>query len=249
MSVTENEEVKDNELEEPNEEVVLTKKEMLIAKQVRFMLGSSVVKVEINEKEVKSLIDTALMIASPYITDYRYITKPFNHFIDLSDEGVEEVLRIMPSYDYGYSTDQGEEYLFDFTSWKVADNMFSTLDSVVDMMKRKIAPDVDIPFEFDANTKVLMPRCGAVSGDITMECIPEVYTIEDVRDKAMFKWIYLYTLALAKEVVGRIRSKAKSPNIPIELDGDTLLSEAASEKSVLESSLMGDQTGPIAILR
>jgi len=54
------------------------------------------------------------------------------------------------------------------------------------------------------------------------------------------QWIKKYTLALAKELLGAIRSKYSSVPIPgaeINLDGDTLRSEAASEKDRLITEL------------
>tara|TARA_R100000458_G_scaffold59750_1_gene71548 strand:+ start:947 stop:2101 length:1155 start_codon:yes stop_codon:yes gene_type:complete len=54
------------------------------------------------------------------------------------------------------------------------------------------------------------------------------------------QWIKKYTLALAKELLGAIRSKYSSVPIPgaeINLDGDTLRSEAASEKDRLLTEL------------
>tara|TARA_R100000234_G_scaffold3253_1_gene2671 strand:- start:22156 stop:23310 length:1155 start_codon:yes stop_codon:yes gene_type:complete len=54
------------------------------------------------------------------------------------------------------------------------------------------------------------------------------------------QWIKKYTLALAKELLGAIRSKYSSVPIPgaeINLDGDTLRSEGASEKDRLITEL------------
>jgi len=54
------------------------------------------------------------------------------------------------------------------------------------------------------------------------------------------QWIRQYTLALAKEVLGRVRSKFGSipiPNGDLSLDGDSLKSEAQSEKDALRDKL------------
>lgn len=53
-------------------------------------------------------------------------------------------------------------------------------------------------------------------------------------------WIYKYTLSLAKEMLGRVRSKYEHIPIPdaeIKLDGDLLLAEAAEEKTALVEEL------------
>jgi hypothetical protein len=67
-------------------------------------------------------------------------------------------------------------------------------------------------------------------------------------------WIYKYTLALAKELLGTIRSKYESIPIPdaqIRLDGDTLRREASEEKDYLIKEIREtlDQTGYYAQLK
>jgi hypothetical protein len=61
-------------------------------------------------------------------------------------------------------------------------------------------------------------------------------------------WIYRYTLALAKELLGNIRSKFDSvpyPDGQIKMDGDKLRREAAEEKSMLIKELQNtlEETG------
>jgi hypothetical protein len=67
-------------------------------------------------------------------------------------------------------------------------------------------------------------------------------------------WVYRYTLALAKELLGTIRSKYSDIPIPeasIKLDGDTLRREAASEKEGLIKEIREtlEQTGYQAQLK
>ena len=57
------------------------------------------------------------------------------------------------------------------------------------------------------------------------------------------QWIRKYTIALTKELLGGIRSKYASIPIPggeVSVDGDTLRTEAASEKEILISQLRED---------
>ena len=67
------------------------------------------------------------------------------------------------------------------------------------------------------------------------------------------QWIKKYALALCKELLGTIRSKYASlpiPNAETTLDGDTLRTEAASEKEILMTQLreMLEQTSRKALL-
>ena len=57
------------------------------------------------------------------------------------------------------------------------------------------------------------------------------------------QWIRKYTLALVKELLGAVRSKYSSIPIPgaeVNIDGDTLRSEAAVEKENLVTQLRED---------
>ena len=68
------------------------------------------------------------------------------------------------------------------------------------------------------------------------------------------QWIRKYTLALAKELLGIIRSKYGSIPIPggdVSMDGDTLRSEASAEKDTLVTQLreMLEQTSGDEILQ
>ena len=67
------------------------------------------------------------------------------------------------------------------------------------------------------------------------------------------QWIRKYGLALSKEILGAVRSKYGTipiPNSSTTLDGDTLRSEAASEKEFLITQLRGmlEQTSRAALL-
>ena len=75
---------------------------------------------------------------------------------------------------------------------------------------------------------------------------------QDINDVGK-QWIKKYGLALCKELLGTIRSKYASlpiPNAETSLDGDTLRTEAATEKEILVTQLreMLEQTSRRALL-
>lgn len=219
------------------------------------MLGGSVVKIEISDEDIKELIASAVEVVTPYLQDFRYITIPYGMRYDLTEYDIAEVLRVIPSYSYNnvYNTYDAETLFPGISEWcsisTKSPSMNSFTFSMNTMLQRASRPDVDISFEWDSDTKILMMTPGATTGNVTIECLPNVYTVNDIKDQRSLQWVYLYALALTKEVIGRIRSKAQSTNVPIHLDGDTLLQESASEKRELENQLKQDQFGPVAILR
>lgn len=235
----------------------MTDKEQKLIDRIKLMLGGDVLKIEIPDSSIYNLIDIAIETLSPYIPDTRYKTVDFARCIDLSNDDCEEVLRVMPGTQLASAYGVGDEYNFGFNmnsansailaSWTSQDSF--RLRAVATTVARSCMPDVNISFDYDRTTHKLYLHPGITLGPVTIEYIPTVFKLDDLQDSASQKWVYLYTLALTKEVIGRIRSKAKSQNVPIQLDGDTLLQEAQTEKLALEQELIDDSLGPVAYLR
>ena len=79
---------------------------------------------------------------------------------------------------------------------------------------------------------------------LTGEIPPEIGNLTNLTYKEINsvgkQWIWKYAAALAKELLGAIRSKYGSipiPNSEVSLDGSTLKSEAATEKEQLITQL------------
>jgi hypothetical protein len=74
------------------------------------------------------------------------------------------------------------------------------------------------------------------TGSVTIEYIKKNVSIEDL-DIEWAGWTEQYTIACAKIVEGRIRSKYKLTSGAIEVESDNLVSEGTGERSELESKL------------
>ena len=76
---------------------------------------------------------------------------------------------------------------------------------------------------------------------VLIEMLVRPKVVSDVEEGSMYySWVKEYVLALTKEMLGRIRGKFSVDGSPYTLDSAQLLSEAAAEKSNLESQLMGE---------
>ena len=76
--------------------------------------------------------------------------------------------------------------------------------------------------------------------DVLIEALVRPESLYDIdRASEYFAWVKDYCLALAKEVVGRTRSKFSVTGSPYQLDGDRLISEALQSKQELEAQLIG----------
>lgn len=212
--------------------------------RIRLMMGASnILRLEVTEEDISSLIDIAFEKARPFTVDSTEITLPYSNKIDLSPYNIEEVVKIQAASQLAMSASAGtDELMFDFQAYTVG-----KLDTMT-MVRRSVTPDINIPFTYLSDKHLLFVSPGWTDGGITIygtRTIP----LGELKDDRVKQWIYSYALALTKQVVGRIRSKAKSTNVPIELDGDTLLNEAQQELQDLETKLNSEQFGPTFILR
>ena len=99
------------------------------------------------------------------------------------------------------------------------------------------------------NEKELIVKCLESNKWSSFKGATEGWDINEVGKQ----WIKKYVLALCKELLGTIRSKYASlpiPNAETTLDGDTLRTEAATEKEALVTQLreMLEQTSRKALL-
>ena len=76
--------------------------------------------------------------------------------------------------------------------------------------------------------------------EVIIEALVRPLALSDIEESSeYYSWVKDYALALAKEVVGRTRTKFAVDGSPYQLDGDRLLQEAQSSKQELESRLVG----------
>ena len=208
-----------------------------VLKYVKTQLGVSWVDVEVEKKDIQQLITMALDKLAPYYEGKRFV-QASGKVIDLSNHhplAIEKVyntsnneLMTVQEYAFGgtgvilFSTDMLQRIL-SYTSYKM---LWDELKYQTGMNYKLIG---DILYLDDYNDSVLI------------EMLVRPTVISDVEDTSMYySWVKEYVLALTKEMLGRIRGKFSVDGSPYTLDSAQLLSEAATEKSNLESQLMGE---------
>lgn len=209
-----------------------------IINEIKLLLGGGVLELEVDTESLSKLIDMAYKKIKPYITDTVMLTRAYAQVIDLKDESIEDVVRVYPAENTIYNQDR----MFDFEGIKLDS---ASIKQAV--MGSYPVVNSEIKFKF-YDGKIYLESDKVYTGIVTIEAL-HTPTLESLKDERAESWISAYSLALAKQVCGRIRSKFKSSNVPVELDGDTLLSEAQTEMQMLESDLQDRQFGPFMILR
>ncbi len=208
-----------------------------VIKYVKTMLGSETVNVELTNAEIKTLIDQALRKLRPYYSGVRYV-QASGKTIDVSNHDPIAVTRVWNAGDIQYNTIQ--DFMFGGVGLMIYDINFMQR---FEMMKAYQMLWNELSNQKGENFKLLnnIIYLDGYLDNALIEMTVNIKTVTDVEEGSMYAdWLLDYTLALAKEVLGRKRGKVSLQGSPIQLDASSLLSEAASEKVRLEDQLVGD---------
>lgn len=200
---------------------------------IKTMLGESNMDIELQEQDYDVIERQTMNVLAPYYEGVKYIygTAPT---IDLSNypevvdvhnvyhtqsgsDGFMQTLFFGQPGVYIWGSDTLDNYL-QYVSLQNFYNNFSTMKS---QSWKFIRPKVYVH---------------GFTGNVILECFVRPTKFSDIeKDSAMYPLAQEYALALAKEIVGRTRSRFTVAGSPYQLDGAALIAEAQAEKaSVLE---------------
>lgn len=204
---------------------------------IKTQLGDSLVDVEVEDKDLETLIKMALDKLAPYYEGHRFVQASGN-VIDLSEHKPIAIEKV-----YNVKNDQIvslQDYAFGGTGVIIYDTSFTNRIisyQAYKMFWNELQYQKGINFKFINNILYLDGYQDTVLIDMLVR--PKV--ISDIDDNSQYcPWIKEYVLALTKEMLGRIRGKFSVDGSPYTLDSAQLLSEAQSEKTNLESQLIGE---------
>lgn len=204
----------------------MTKNDMI--NRIEKMLGSYGVNIEAGEEDISDFIDIAVDKIEPYINDTEYITKVASSVIDLSSDNVEDVVKIYPNRSMQSSRENLDLFRFrDYSNMQDRLTLPYRISQVEDYINRS--------FKFDKKEKKLY--LDDYIGEITIEVIKDINSIEDMQDSEDINWILDYALALTKESLGRVRGKFEVQGSPYTTDGRELAQEGKDERRELEQKL------------
>ena len=212
-----------------------------LIESVRTSLGTRKLTLEIEDGDIVTCAEKALRFARPYAYQTAYVTLLASGAIDLKGYRVVDVVRVFrapsPAFPENIFNLGGME------SWG-----FSTealIDGMVTHLHRRYRESVVSPgFKFINGVLYL----DNFAGNVTIEYLKEIESLEGIEEEYIVKWVEQYTLALCKEVIGRVRGKFTPANAPYTLDAETLLSEGVQERERLESDLREGFAGFFTVL-
>ncbi|AMM44835.1 neck protein [Bacillus phage SP-15] len=199
--------------------------------KIRRKLGYPTVNVELTQEQLEDAVNDAFIEIEPYITDSQYVTLPYMNRIDMSQYNVDYISDI-------YKSPIG---LADVTTLSV-DLYFYGGMSLEDVATRLNAERMALSLKDRLSHKWVSPylyvdMAPPYSNSITIEYVPIYSDVESISNNFWITLILRLALANAKETLGRIRGKMRVTSSPVEVDGDTLLGEAAADKAEIRRYL------------
>lgn len=208
-----------------------------VKKYIKTQLGISWVDVEAEDEDIDVMIKMTLDKLAPYYEGHRFVQATGNT-IDLSLHEPLAIDRLFKVKNNQLISLQ--EYAFGGTGVVIYDTSY--MNRIISynafkMLWNELQYQKGTDFRLINNTLYV----DGYDGEVLIDMLVRPKVVSDVEDASMYcSWVKEYTLALTKEMIGRIRGKFNVEGSPYTLDSAQLLQEAASEKANLEAQLIGE---------
>lgn len=196
---------------------------------IKAMLGDNNMEIELQEEDYEAIEKHTMDVLAPYYSGTKFIqgTAPT---IDLSL--YPEVISIHQIYETNKQSKGFLETLFfgqpgvyiwnsntmdSYLQYVSLQQLYSNFSTMKSKTWKFIKPNVFVH---------------GYTGDVLLECYVKPTRFSDIeQDNPMYGLAKQYALALAKEIVGRTRSRFTVAGAPYQLDGASLIAEAQQEKA------------------
>lgn len=205
---------------------------------------------EASNGEDEKILFMAFRELKRHIHEYATLTVPFANRISLKDYKVKEFLEIrraqtpanLGSYTTGGSIFSSLAGMIPFSG---ASTSSSILDSYVNyyteaMLIQSIKNTIsrDLAYQWDEQNELLYLSANAPHPDyVTITYIPRYESPDDIKTAYWQDWMRRLAIAHFKIYVGQKRSKMSISSSPVQLNGETILSEGREELAEIRQYL------------
>jgi hypothetical protein len=224
-----------------------------ILDEIKLELTGYILDMEITDETLVSVVKKALRELERFIDETTLIRVPFASCIDLSGEFFKEkVSSIVKIYrteglgdsDGSLSVMNDPVQMAQFAIFSNGGTMYSLQDYVMNyaswmsMHQIRNTMSTDLSFKEDRhNNKLYINKAGSSPSMITIEYIPKLTSVEDIKSDYWIDILIKYCVALTKVVLGRIRTRFTQTNALWTQDGEKILEEGNTELKELREIL------------
>lgn len=210
--------------------------------EIKLKLTGAVLDLEIEDSTLEQIVNSAFREIQRYIDSTRLATIPYKSCIDLSNCGVSSVSRVFRSKSY-YSNDGTQDgTMIDpmyATQWQLlggVGGIYNVPDWTMNyaawntLLQIRNSASTDLQFRFDRNTNYLyINTSGDIPSYITIEYVPRYNDVSEIVSDYWIDRLMRLSLAIAKQVIGRVRTRYTQSNALWTQDGERILEEGNAE--------------------
>ena len=224
-----------------------------IVEELKLELTGQVLEMELDDSTLDLTINKALRELQRYWDETTLVTIPYASCINYAGTPLEEsssIVRVYRTVGVGNSEDAGNSVTMDpmyAQQWMVFSNagtMYNLQDYVMNYASWSTLSQVrntmstDLAFREDKHAcKLYINNNISSPGNITVEYIPKLRSVEDIKSDYWKDVLVRMSLDLVKIQIGRIRTKFTQSNALWTLDGDKLLEEGNTDLKELREIL------------
>jgi hypothetical protein len=221
--------------------------------ELKLELTGHILEMEITDETLVSVVKKALRELERFFDESVLITCPFASCIDLNGEFFKEkVSSIVKVYrtegvgdsNGGISVMNDPVQMAQFAIFSNGGTMYSLQDYVMNyaswmsMHQIRNSMSTDLSFKEDRHSnKLYINSANSAPSMITIEYIPKLTSVEDIKSDYWIDILIKYCVALTKVVLGRIRTRFSQSNALWTQDGEKILEEGNTELKELRELL------------
>ena len=224
-----------------------------VVEEIKLELTGQVLEMELDDSTLDLTINKALRELQRYWDETTLVTIPYASCINYAGTPLEEsssIVRVYRTVGVGNSEDADNSVTMDpmyAQQWMVFSNagtMYNLQDYVMNyaawstLSQVRNTMSTDLAFREDKHAcKLYINNNISSPGSITVEYIPKLRSVEDIKSDYWKDVLVRMSLDFAKIQIGRIRTKFTQSNALWTLDGDKLLEEGNTDLKELREIL------------
>lgn len=204
---------------------------------IMLQLGGPIIEIEIKE-QIPKIVEMSFNELRNYITDVKTMTIPYSNCISLKGKDVNNIIYIMRGANtIGPGGFQDVMFIYS-TQSALGGYTLTDYARALLVQQNKAALSTDLDFHYDRDEeKLYVYAQQALPSTITIVYTPIYHDVSEITEPFWQNLLRRLSVAHAKEILGRVRSKYKLSSATYDLDGDQLLSEARQELSEIRTYL------------
>lgn len=224
--------------------------------EIKLELTGRVLELEVEDAVLRATVKKALRELERYWDETSMVTVPYASCIDLTGEFFEEkvssIVQIYRTVGIGDASADGNSvnvmtdpaYAQQWMLFSNGGTMYNLNDYIMNyaswitLSKIKNTISTDLAFKEDRhNKKLYINSYMASPGQITIEYVPKLKNVEDIKSDYWIDILIRLSTALTKVQIGRIRTRFTQSNALWAQDGDKMLEEGTTELKELREVL------------